>query len=156
MDGIAMGKREDLLGGGLIRSAGGWSEVLGLRRKKEWMAADSRILGSGEFVESMLREVEKKQVDTLRFKTHNISISDIIKKVAEKRGLDVSEVISGGRRREIREARNDIAQLTVKQLGNSGAEVARCLGVSTSCINRLVANEKMSEMARLIAESLLT
>ena len=153
LDGIAMGKRDDLIGGGLIRSAGGWAEVLGRRRRKEWMAADERILGSGEFVEKMLDEVEKRHADTLRIRNHDIGISEIIQKVAALRGLSVNEIRSGGLRREIRAARNDIAQLAVKELGNSGAEVARYLGVSSSCINRLVAKEKMSDIARSIAES---
>jgi len=41
------------VGGGLIRSLGGWSEVKSLRRRGEKQAFDSRILGDNEFVEEI-------------------------------------------------------------------------------------------------------
>ena len=37
-------------GGGLIRSAAGWSAVKAMRRTKDHMKSDERILGYGEFV----------------------------------------------------------------------------------------------------------
>jgi putative transposase len=152
-DGVEEGERPDLTGGGLIRSAGGWSEVLGLRRRKERMASDCRILGSGEFVEQMLRDVEERQADTLRLRRVGISLNEIVEDVARHRGLEAEEVISGGRRRVITEARNDISQLAVRRLGYSGAEVARHLGVTTSCVNRHVATGEMSDVAQSVADS---
>ena len=44
-EGIKMERRPELVGGGLIRSMGGWSEVLALRRRGEKTASDERILG---------------------------------------------------------------------------------------------------------------
>jgi REP element-mobilizing transposase RayT len=44
-NGIDQGRRPELVGGGLIRSMGGWSEVLASRRRGEREAADQRILG---------------------------------------------------------------------------------------------------------------
>jgi hypothetical protein len=44
-EGIEKGRRPELVGGGLIRSLGGWSEVLSLRRRGEKTASDERILG---------------------------------------------------------------------------------------------------------------
>ena len=38
--GITQGKRKELVGGGLIRSLGDWSQVLSLRRKGEKVASD--------------------------------------------------------------------------------------------------------------------
>jgi len=49
--GIAQGKKTDLIGGGLIRSLGSWTEVLSLRRRGEKQAYDQRILGDDEFVQ---------------------------------------------------------------------------------------------------------
>src|SRR3972149_6806663 len=65
-EGIPVGHRPDLVGGGLVRSAGGWAEVRALRRQKEPRAGDPRILGSGEFVEGLLREAEERQISALR------------------------------------------------------------------------------------------
>ena len=52
-DGIAAGNRPELVGGGLIRSMGSWSEVLAMRTRKEKHAFDSRVLGDSEFVQEI-------------------------------------------------------------------------------------------------------
>ncbi len=58
-EGLARGRRPELVGGGLIRSLGGWAQVLSLRRKGSGMASDTRILGSGDFVETLLAEAAR-------------------------------------------------------------------------------------------------
>jgi REP element-mobilizing transposase RayT len=45
-EGKDQGRRPELVGGGLIRSLGGWSQVLSLGRSREKMEHDCRILGS--------------------------------------------------------------------------------------------------------------
>ncbi len=55
--GARMGRRPDLTGGGLIRSQGGWSEVLALRRREQKTPFDQRILGDGDFVAQTHRAV---------------------------------------------------------------------------------------------------
>ncbi|MGQ9648394.1 MAG: hypothetical protein ACUVWO_17885 [Thermodesulfobacteriota bacterium] len=49
-EGKNQGLRPELVGGGLVRSLGGWSQVLSLRGIGEKMEYDSRILGDGDFV----------------------------------------------------------------------------------------------------------
>jgi len=44
-NGIARGRRVDLTGGGLLRSAGGWEGVKLLREEKVYQKNDERILG---------------------------------------------------------------------------------------------------------------
>jgi putative transposase len=46
------------VGGGLIRSLGGWFEVTALRRLDIHEAADDRILGSGDFVQRIIKEAD--------------------------------------------------------------------------------------------------
>jgi putative transposase len=58
-EGITDGKRDDLVGGGLIRSAGGWSAVKALRKAGAVQKGDERILGDGDFVESVLSEAKE-------------------------------------------------------------------------------------------------
>jgi putative transposase len=57
--GIASGKRPDLIGGGLIRSAGGWVAVQDLRRSKEVFASDERILVVKGRADPLSEEIEK-------------------------------------------------------------------------------------------------
>jgi CRP-like cAMP-binding protein len=46
-------------------------------------------------------------------------------------------------------AREEFVQVAVKGLGYSGAEVARYLGVTGSCVTRIVAERRLSEEVRL-------
>ncbi len=54
-EGIGLAHDPLLSGGGLIRSLGGWSNVLSARRKGEAEQADQRVLGSGSFVQGVLK-----------------------------------------------------------------------------------------------------
>ncbi len=53
--GIEQGRRPELVGGGLVRSLGGWKAIKALRGIGERVKGDERILGDGDFVESILR-----------------------------------------------------------------------------------------------------
>jgi putative transposase len=44
------------IGGGLLRSLGGWSEVIALRHKGKKPSGDERILGRSEFVDKVIGE----------------------------------------------------------------------------------------------------
>jgi hypothetical protein len=56
--GLAQGRRPELVGGGLIRSLGGWSDVLASRGRGEKQAFDQRILGDGDFVQQIFSEMD--------------------------------------------------------------------------------------------------
>ena len=58
--GIGIGRQPQLVGGGLIRSLGGWAQVKAISRIGEKEASDERILGSGIFVEHIIRETDSK------------------------------------------------------------------------------------------------
>ncbi len=58
--GVEQGRRRDLVGGGLVRSLGGWAEVERLRLKgQDHIKSDERILGDSDFVDSVLGQAEK-------------------------------------------------------------------------------------------------
>ena len=61
-----LGPRPELVGGGLVRSLGGWSQVLSLRQRGEPEAYDERILGSGDFVQAVLEEADRKLARQMR------------------------------------------------------------------------------------------
>ena len=65
--GVAQGRRPELVGGGLIRSLGGSSQVLPLRRRGVKVASDERILGNGEFIEQLRADAAHRERDTLRW-----------------------------------------------------------------------------------------
>ena len=141
-DGIAAGKRPDLVGGGLIRSLGGWSQVISLRRHGDRELADERILGSGDFVQRVLDEAEEGQKHHFAASQRRQKVREIIIKMCEKEGINPKELQSGSRRRAISDIRSRLAQQLVGVHGVPMAMVARELGVSTSAISKIISNER--------------
>ena len=91
-EGIPQGKRPDLVGGGLLRSVGGWSEVVSMRRRGRGMPSDERILGSGGFVERVIAEAEAKEKETLRLRRKVPELRALLREVALKEGMEEQEV----------------------------------------------------------------
>ena len=60
--GVEQGRQSDLIGGGLIRSQGGWAAVRDMLRQGVREKSDERILGSGEFMQQLIRESEATRI----------------------------------------------------------------------------------------------
>jgi hypothetical protein len=63
-----------------------------------------------------------------------------------REGVTESELRSSGRTRRTARGRRIFSQIAVKKLGDSGAEVARFLGVTTSAVNRSAGLEAVSDL----------
>lgn len=134
-EGVARGRRPELQGGGLRRSAGGWEAVAVLRRGRERWAADERILGSGPFVEQVLREASSPASAWPR--THAMAaLPELVERCAEAWHVASCELRGGSRRRTITQARAVASALAVSRLGLSAAAVARFLGVTPAVVLR--------------------
>ena len=138
MEEFGQDRKPELTGGGLIRSQGGWSRVLALQRGGKKEEADERILGAGEFVHAVMREVEERQLRQTKLRRRGKGIVDIIREECEKRGVNERELIQGSRRQKVSRTRAIIALRCKEEIGSPGAEIARHLGVNTSSINRAV------------------
>lgn len=75
--GRALGRRPDLIGGGLIRSANGWENVLSLRKDGIFQKSDERILGDSGFVESVLAEADEKVERQCALKSRGIHLDHL-------------------------------------------------------------------------------
>ncbi len=148
--GISQGRRLDLVGGGLVRSSGGWSEVLSLRRKGARVASDERILGSSGFVQGLLSGAEERQKETLRLSGRVSDLASLTKDIVRGEGITESELRSGSRSRTVAKARRLFCQLAVRRMGYPGAEVARFLGVTTSAVNRSASSEEVPDIRRYV------
>lgn len=155
-EGVALDKKFELSGGGLLRSLGGWSEVKALKRRKEPIFSDTRVLGSGAYVQCVLKEAQTKEAETLRLKIKKVNLDELLNKVSRFYRIEPEELKSGSRRTKIIEARRTIAQLSIKKFGYSGAEVARHLGVTASCINRQINTGGIGAVEKEILEELET
>jgi len=133
--GARQGRRPELQGGGLVRSAGGWSELAALRREKDAVAGDARVLGSGDFVEQVWRECNAaRHASPLQF-----SLETIIARICRRTGTTPEELAGGSRRSPVAHAREGIAHLWIDTLGQSGRRLAPVLGVAPQSVYRAAA-----------------
>ena len=137
-EGVDQGRLEELTGGGLIRSQGGWSQVLAIRRRGRKEEYDERILGSGDFVNSILKEAEDRQLRQLKAKRAGKTIQRIIEEECRKQGISRQELKGGGKRRKVSDTRAIIALRSRDELGLTAAEIARNVGVNTSAVTRAI------------------
>jgi len=144
-EGKGLGRRLDLVGGGLIRSLGGWSRVLSLRERGESPEYDSRILGSGDFVERVVREADDRLVRQMRHRRGGKTIEEVVRRMCKEGGVREQEMKAGGQRRKVTEVRARIACWLSREMGIPMAEIARNLGVGTSAIAMAIRKEESSE-----------
>jgi REP element-mobilizing transposase RayT len=137
-EGMNEGRNPELTGGGLIRSQGGWSHVIGMRRRGQREEYDDRILGSGSFVSEIFKEAEDRQLRQMRHKRSGNTIQKILEEECKNRQINPLELKAGGKRSSVSAARAAIASRCREELGASAAEIARYLGVSTSGIIRSI------------------
>jgi hypothetical protein len=131
-EGAQQGRREDLTGGGLIRSLGGWSEVWKRRGMgKDHMMGDERILGDSRFVDSILDGANEAYERRYELKRRGFDLERIGKRVAEICGLEEEEVFSKGRQRTKVKARNLLCFWAVREAGMTLRSLAKRLGISS-------------------------
>ena len=135
--GFSLGHQPHLAGGGLVRSLGGWSKVASLRGHTSPEKGDERILGSSEFVLTVLKDTTERQRRQVKADPVE-TMSRLIDEECRARGIDPREVQNGGRRAKASEARAVIAYRATAEFGLPAAEIARRLGVTTASITRAV------------------
>ncbi len=138
-EGMGRERRPELVGGGQVRSGGGWSVVRGRSRQK---VGDERILGGEVFVATVLREAEERIGRQLAVRRNQSGVSEAIERVCRQAGVSPGELQAGSRRRPLSKIRALLAQPLVAEFGLSLAEVARQSGVSLSAIAKSLQNRQ--------------
>jgi REP element-mobilizing transposase RayT len=131
--GVEQGRRPDLVGGGLIRSAGGWSVVKAMRRAQLRMKGDERILGDGEFAQSVLDAAKEQYEDRYLLKAQGYDLDKVAKRVSTLLGIKPEQVWAPGKHPLTVKARSlcQSAQPAVL-LGGSGIGHHRYRGVQVA------------------------
>jgi len=137
--GVTMGKRPDLTGGGLVRSVGGWLNLLEMRKAKVFVKGDERILGEGDFVEQILQKAGEVFEKRTALMAQGCNIDKIADHVAKLLNMDVSEVCSPGKYRHIVKARSLLCYWAARELGVSMASLAKRLRISPAAVTQSVA-----------------
>ncbi|UCE52696.1 MAG: transposase [Desulfobacterales bacterium] len=152
--GLSKGRRADLVGGGLLRSIGGWSVLKALRATGMRVMGDERILGSSDFVEAALKQANEFYEKKTLALAKGIDLDTLIKSVAEYFKLDADLLKSSSRQRKVAQVRAIICGLAVDHLMISGAEVARLLNLSPSAVSKLASRGRGDAVLRKIAQDI--
>jgi hypothetical protein len=136
--GIALGKREDLIGGGLIRSHGGWASVKAMRRAKIFEKADERILGDGDFVKNVLAAAEEKMKRRYAIQARGVNLESLAERVAEIFDMQASELWIPGKHRWRVRAKSVLCYWANRELEVSMSELSRRMNVTVMTISNAV------------------
>jgi REP-associated tyrosine transposase len=137
-DGWEEGRREDLTGGGLLRSVGGWQSTMELRKLGERWRGDDRILGDGVFVEKMLKKAEENMYRKEKMKHQGWDLDKLAEYICDKMAIKMESLYKRGRLNGVSYARGMLAYWGVEELGFKGIDVARFLGVKRPAINQMM------------------
>ena len=153
--GVKQGRRSDLVGGGLLRSIGGWSALKASRSQGRGLMGDERILGSSEFVESVLEKAQEEYERKTLFLLKGPDLDDLIDQVAEHFRVDKEVIQSPSKQRNASRARSLLCHLAVNRLMISCVEVAKKLKLSQSAVSKAAFRGRSDSLAVEIEQELL-
>jgi putative transposase len=138
-DGIALGRRPELTGGGLIRSLGGWDKVKTMRLNgQDRIKSDQRILGDSDFVSEVLSESEEQFSRKYKLKTLGFDFETVVDRVSRVFHIEKEYITGRGRHKERVLARDLLCYWTVVELGMSMVDVARKCDLTPSAVSYAV------------------
>ncbi|MFO7784133.1 MAG: transposase, partial [Desulfatiglandales bacterium] len=128
--GIDKGRRWDLIGGGLVRSAGGWAAVSSLGKERIFFKSDERILGDGDFVADVLAEAEEAMERKTALAVQGVDLQRVIGLVADLMSMPRERIIGSGKSPDKVKARRLICYWGTTELGLTMTGVANALKIS--------------------------
>ncbi|NTW84231.1 MAG: hypothetical protein HGB36_12870 [Chlorobiaceae bacterium] len=131
-------REQELTGGGLVRSHGGWSQVQSMRKKGAKSMSDERILGDDAFVREVLSEAEERVGLQLTADERSCLLNEAIRKACGEAGVSEAFLRSGSRSGMMSSIRKKLALQFVNEYGLSLAETARKLGVATNTVSYML------------------
>jgi putative transposase len=136
--GLDQGQRPELVGGGLVRSVGGWFALQALRSEHMRVKGDERILGSSEFVEEVLEKADEHFEQRTLIRSLGLDSDTLLSNVARYFKIDGEDLKTASKLPTIVNARAVYCYGAVRKLYVSGASVARQLHISPSAVSKAV------------------
>jgi REP element-mobilizing transposase RayT len=132
--GIGQGKRHDLIGGGLVRSSGGWASVKALRKEKIHQKADERILGDGDFVKEVLAVAQERLERKYALAANGVNLDYAAERVAGLMNMDASELFEPGKQRRRVQARSVLCYWAARELEMSMVKLCHRFKLSAAAL----------------------
>jgi len=152
--GIAFGRRPDLVGGGLIRSIGGWSALSAMLSSHLRVISDERILGSSDFVESVLKHANEVYEQKTLAKAKGIDLNALIDAAANYFEINAEIINGASKQRAACRARSIVCYLAVERLRLVGAQLARQMNLTPSAVSKLISRGRRDPVSKDIATKL--
>jgi len=133
--GISDGKRTDLTGGGLICSTGGWAEVKAMRRAGVYQKGDERILGDGDFVNTILKSAQEELDKKYSLQAKGFNLDMVAQRVSHLLGIEPKELWVKGKYPHIVQARSLLCYWAVRELGMRMSELSHKLKLSEPAVS---------------------
>ena len=149
---VGHGRRSDLVGGGLVRSAGGWSALKILRRIGAYRKGDERILGDSDFVKRVLAQAKEDFEHKHQLQSEGISFEHVVKRVAELLELAPEQVLARGKFQQTVAARGLLCFWATTELAISQVELGQKLKISQPAVSMAVRRgEQLAKPQQLFA-----
>ena len=129
-EGVTQGRRNELTGGGLIRSLGGWTEARDALKGGVHIMSDERILGDSDFVDSVISQSDEHYERRHKLRRKGYDLARIAQRVSEVLGMKPDEVFSKGRQNWKVTARSLLCFWASRELGMSHTALAKKLEMS--------------------------
>ena len=148
--GIDQGRQPQLVGGGLLRSSGGWSVLRSLSQAQVHVKGDERILGDSDFVEEVLAKQQEQLERHYWLRSQGYNLDRVLKKVSEVFNIKPTEIRKPGNQPLRVKARSLVCFWAVRELRMSGTKVGKFLKLTQSSVSRAVRRgEKLVEELNL-------
>lgn len=128
--GISDVERTELVGGGLIRSLGGWVAAKVMRGSTERIKGDERILGDGDYVKAVLANCKQQLERRYQYLARGYDFDWLVVRVAALLSLDPEIITRQGRYPETVEARSVLCYWAARELGLTTLELSKRLRIS--------------------------
>ena len=142
-EGIHQGHRDELIGGGLIRSLGGWSAISRDDLRGAHIKSDERILGDSDFVDSLLSGADEKLERYYDVRRSGYDLDKTAKKAASLCAVVPEDIFSKSRQKIKVKARSLFCYWASRELGIPLTELARQLGISAPAVSYAVKRGEM-------------
>jgi len=137
-EGIEKGRRPELVGGGLIRSMGGWSEARKLGKSEKRLKGDERILGDSQFVLDTLKESSERFERKYELKARGYDLDALAEHVGEIFGMEAGDLYSPGKYERLIKPRSVFCYWAVRELGETATSLAKRLGLTQARVSKSV------------------
>lgn len=135
---------QNLSGGGLVRSSGGWEEVGRLRQEHKMRIGDERILGDPEFV---MRALEEDQLDVesqSELHRRGWNLDRLINRACHVFKIKEPDLMIKSRSGKVSRAKAMICYFGTTKLGVTTREIAQRLNISQPAVSKWIAKGRTS------------